>query len=90
MMIACNDDAMVDYRNNTRILTDRSPDTTLVTLHGGSHTGLAGVADWLFRWFDNPDSVGCWALRGNIDEQPEVPAYFMPCCVDNLLNQIPG
>lgn len=35
------------------------------------------MADWLFRWFDNPDSAGCWALRGNIDEQAEVPAYFM-------------
>ena len=77
MMIAGDIDAMVDYRDNTGILADWSPDTTLVTLHGGSHTGLAGVAGWLFRWFDNPDSVGCRALRGNIDEQPEVPADFM-------------
>ena len=77
MMIAGDIDAMVDYQDNIEVLADWSPETTRVTLHGGSHTGFAGVAGWLMRWLDNPDSVGCWALRGRIDEQPEVPEGFM-------------
>ena len=77
MMIAGDIDAMVDYRDNIEVLADWSPDTTVVTLHDGSHTGFAGVAGWLFRWLDNPDSVGCWALRGKINGQLVVPDGFM-------------
>ncbi len=77
MVIAGDIDAMVDYRDNLEVLADWSPGTTLVTLHGGSHTGFAGVAGWLFRWLDNPDSVGCWAMRGRIDAQQDVPDGFM-------------
>jgi dienelactone hydrolase len=77
MMVAGDIDAMVDYRENIDALADWSPDTTIVTLHSGSHTGFAGLAAWLFRWLDNPDSVGCWALRGKINGQLEVPDGFM-------------
>ena len=77
MMIAGDIDAMVDYRQNAALLRTWLPDATLVTLHGGSHTGFAGVAARLFRWVDNPDSVGCWAMRGKVDGQLDVPEHFM-------------
>jgi predicted dienelactone hydrolase len=76
MMIAGDIDAIVDYAQNAALLSSWLPDATLVTLHGGSHTGFAGMSR-LFRWFDNPDSIGCWALRGKLDDTPEVPDSFI-------------
>jgi hypothetical protein len=67
---------MVDYSQNAALLGGWLPDATLVTLHGGSHTGFAGMSR-LFRWFDNPDSIGCWAMRGKLDDMPEVPDRFI-------------
>jgi len=77
MMIAGDIDAMVDYPENAALLNNWVPDATLVTLRGGSHTGFAGIAAQLFRWLDNPDSIGCWAIRGKIDGQLVVPDNFM-------------
>ena len=77
MMIAGDIDAMVDYPENAALLGNRVPDATLVTLRGGSHTGFAGMAAQLFRWVDNPDSIGCWAIRGKIDGQIDVPDNFI-------------
>ena len=77
MAIAGDIDAMVDYPQNAALLGTWVPDATLVTVHSGSHTGFAGLAAQLFRWFDNPDIIGCWALRGEIDDQLVVPDNFM-------------
>ena len=35
------------------------------------------MAARLFRWVDNPDSIGCWAMRGKLDGPLEVPENFM-------------
>ena len=77
MMIAADIDAMVDYQQNAVQFRAWLPDATLVTLHGGSHTGFAGMAAQLFRWVDNPDSVGCWAMRGTLDDALDVPDDFI-------------
>jgi predicted dienelactone hydrolase len=77
MMIAGDIDAMIDYPSNAAQLGTWVPDATLVTLHGGSHTGFAGIAASLFRWVDNPDSIGCWAMRGALDDAPDMPENFM-------------
>lgn len=69
LMIAGDVDAMVDYSSNAQQLQEHVPEATLVTLRGGSHTGFAGITALLLRWFDNPDSMGCWMLRRKIDEQ---------------------
>ena len=76
MMIAGDIDAMVDYQRNAVQFRTRVPEATLVTLQGGSHTGFAGMAARLFRWVDNPDSVGCWAMRGTLDNALDVPDDF--------------
>ena len=68
MMIAADIDAMVDYQQNAVQFRTWLPDATFVTLQGGSHTGFAGMAARLFRWVDNPDSIGCWAMRGTLDD----------------------
>ena len=77
MMIAADIDAMVDYQQNAVQFRAWLPDATFVTLQGGSHTGFAGMAARLFRWVDNPDSVGCWAMRGTLDDALDVPDDFM-------------
>ena len=77
MMIAADIDAMVDYRQNAAEIRTWAPAATLVTLHGGSHTGFAGIAAPLFRWVDNPDSIGCRAMRGALDDAPDLPDNFM-------------
>jgi predicted dienelactone hydrolase len=76
MMIAGDIDAMVDYQRNALQFRTWVPEATLVTLQGGSHTGFAGMAARLFRWVDNPDSVGCWAMRGTLDDALDVPDDF--------------
>ena len=77
MMMAADIDAMVDYQQNAAQFREWVPDATLVTLHGGSHTGFADIAARLFRWVDNPDSIGCWAMRGTLDDALDVPDDFM-------------
>ena len=77
MMIAADIDAMVDYQRNAAQFRTWVPGATLVTLQGGSHTGFAGMAARLFRWVDNPDSVGCWAMRGTLDDALHVPPDFI-------------
>jgi len=76
MMAAADIDAMVDYQKNAAQLRTWLPAATLVTLHGGSHTGFAGIAAQLFRWVDNPDSIGCRAMRGKLDDALDVPDNF--------------
>jgi len=77
MMIAGDIDAMVDYQRNAAQFRTWVPGATLVTLQGGSHTGFAGMAARLFRWVNNPDSVGCWAMRRTLDDALNVPDSFI-------------
>jgi hypothetical protein len=77
MMIAGDIDAMVDYRRNAEALRAWRPGATLATIRGGSHTGFAGISARLLRWLDNPDSLGCWALRGKFDNRPDMPDDFL-------------
>ena len=77
MMITGDIDAMVDYQRNAVQFRTWVPEATLVTLQDGSHTGFAGMAARLFRWVDNPDSVGCWAMRRTLDNALDVPPDFI-------------
>ena len=77
MMIAADIDAMVDYPRNAAQFKVWVPGATLVTLQDGSHTAFAGMAAKLFRWVDNPDSIGCWAMRGTLDDALDMPDNFM-------------
>lgn len=71
LMIAGDIDAMVDYQGNAMALRERAPQTTLATLRGGSHTGFAGIASPFLAWLDNPDSLGCWFLRNQLEREPK-------------------
>ncbi len=64
LMVAGDIDAIVDYPSNARPVLERVPGGRLLTLEGGSHVGFTDVAASIFRWLDNPDSVGCDGLEG--------------------------
>jgi hypothetical protein len=66
MMVATPQDAMVSYEANAANMKDKYPATVLVTIDGASHAGFGSQAKWL-RWMDNPDSLGCDTLEGNVD-----------------------
>jgi predicted dienelactone hydrolase len=67
LVIASPDDAFVDYATNAAPLVDRSPGAALLTVSGASHAGFAHVSARVFRFWPNPDSVGCWYLRRRVD-----------------------
>lgn len=71
MMIAGDIDAMVPYEQNALPITSKDPDSILVTIEGGSHTGFADIASILFRWVENPDSIGCSSIKKNIPRNVE-------------------
>lgn len=77
MMIAGDIDAMVDYQRHAVQFRAWVPEATLVTLQDGSHTGFAGMSARLFRWVDNADGIGCWAMRGALDDALNVPDSFI-------------
>lgn len=66
MMVAADDDAIVDYGTNARPVPQKVPGAVLVTLEGGSHTGFADPARFL-RFLDNPDDLGCAAVTANLE-----------------------
>ncbi|KGE03065.1 alpha/beta hydrolase family protein [Pseudohaliea rubra] len=70
LMLAGRDDVLVPWEANARPIPAKVPGGELVTLAQGSHTGFAGGTAWL-RWMDNPDALGCWAVKRNIDEGEE-------------------
>jgi predicted dienelactone hydrolase len=67
LMIASPDDAVVEFERNGATLLERAPTAALLTVHGASHTGFAGPAR-LFRFWPNPDVVGCWMLERHVDD----------------------
>lgn len=70
LMLAADIDALVDYQANAVPVLDKIAGSQLVTITGGSHTGFVDPARYL-RWMDNPDSIGCKQVLGNIDADDE-------------------
>jgi hypothetical protein len=69
-MLAGRDDVLVPWEANARPIPGKVPGGELVTLAQGSHTAFAGGMAWL-RWMKNPDALGCWAVKRNIEEGEE-------------------
>ena len=67
MMLASDQDVVVNFQDNALPVIERVPGAQLVTLTKGSHTGFA-AASGLLRWFDNPDTVACYVVLSNLKE----------------------
>ena len=75
LMLAGDIDALVPYATNAEPVPDIVAHSELVTVTGASHTGFAGPAAPL-RWMDNPDAIGCYMVKDNVDESlSEEPWY---------------
>lgn len=69
MMIAGSADAIVPYEANAAPIPAKADNSLLVTLDKGSHTGFAGMATILFRWFNHPDEMVCPMLLDGLDRE---------------------
>jgi len=72
LMLAGDIDALVPYPTNAAPVMDKIPLSQLVTVSGGSHTGFAGTAAPM-RWLSNPDWLGCYMIKQNIEDSSEEP-----------------
>jgi hypothetical protein len=62
MYIAGTADAIVPYRENAQPMLKKYKNSVLVALESGSHVGFIDMAPMVFRWFNNPDKLGCVGL----------------------------
>lgn len=67
MMIAGTRDAVIPYEENALPILDKAPQSVLVSLEGGSHTGFARIASTLMRWLDHPDKLICPMLTRGLE-----------------------
>jgi pimeloyl-ACP methyl ester carboxylesterase len=88
MYIGGTADAIVPYRENAQPIPKKYPHSVLVTLDSGDHIGFIDMAPALFRWFDNPDKIGCVALMRGLKKAQESSQAGKP--PDNLGELIGG
>jgi predicted dienelactone hydrolase len=68
LMIAADQDALVNYVTNAQPVLERVGGATLININGGSHIGFSNFATYL-RWLNNPDIVACWAVMRNLPNE---------------------
>jgi predicted dienelactone hydrolase len=70
LMVAGTADAMVDFPSHAAPIPQKVARGGLIAIEGASHAGFAAFADMFpLRLLDNPDSIGCWALVGNLESR---------------------
>jgi dienelactone hydrolase len=67
LMLAGDEDVVIDYAANAPLALERVPTGRLVTIHGATHVGFDDSATGLLRLFPNPDVVACWWLARTLD-----------------------
>lgn len=78
MLVFGDGDVIVPYAANATPVLEKYANSTLVSLHNGSHAGFAQPAATLMRFIDNPDGVGCRAvLEGLGDDLAGQNGQFM-------------
>ncbi len=70
LMLAADIDALVPYDEHALPVLDRVQRSSLVTITGGTHMGLAGYTG-ILRWLENADAIGCYSIMNNIDTEEE-------------------
>lgn len=70
LAIAGTADALIEHRRNAADIPRRAANAALVTIDGGSHLGFTGLADPMFRFSDNPDTLGCGAVMAVLGDDP--------------------
>jgi predicted dienelactone hydrolase len=70
LAIAGTSDALIEHRRHAADIPMRVSNASLVTIDGGSHLGFVGMADPMFRFSDNPDTLGCAAVMAVLGDDP--------------------
>ena len=74
MMIAGTYDVLVPYETNALPITEKVPNAWLVSIDRASHTAFAGPTA-AFRFLDNVDVLGCWAVLRATKNDLQEPWY---------------
>ena len=74
MMIGGTYDVLVPYETNAAPIQAKSPDAWLLSIEGGAHTAFSGPTA-AFRFLDNVDVIGCWAVLRNTEGDLDEPWY---------------
>ncbi|MCG8414902.1 MAG: hypothetical protein MI746_11850 [Pseudomonadales bacterium] len=77
LAIAGTADALIEYRRNAQDIPQRSPQSQLITIEGGTHLGFTGISEPYLRFMDNPDSFACYAVLGALDGDPNEPLQLL-------------
>jgi predicted dienelactone hydrolase len=67
VMIAGDQDVVIDYASNAPLVSERVAGGQLVTIAGGSHAGFDDLASGALRVLPNPDVLACWWLSLTLD-----------------------
>ena len=70
LMLGGDIDALVPFRSNALPVLEKVPNSQLVTVFDGSHTGFSGPAAML-RFMSNPDTLGCYVVEQNIADDTD-------------------
>ena len=74
MMIGGTYDVLVPFETNAAPIQSKAPDAWLLSIEGGAHTAFSGPAA-AFRFLDNVDVIGCWAVLRNTEGDLDEPWY---------------
>lgn len=89
LMLASDQDVVINYQANAREVLERVSGAKLVTISGASHTGFSGLATHL-RWLNNPDSIGCALVLSSIDIAEDEPWHDLLGTPEQGIIQDPG
>jgi hypothetical protein len=76
MMIGGTYDVLVPYQTNALPIQGKAPDAWLLSIEGGAHTAFSGPTA-AFRFLDNVDVIGCWAVLRNTEGDLDEPWYHL-------------
>lgn len=74
MMIGGAYDVLVPFESNAANIQDKDSDAWLVSIERGAHTAFSGPTA-AFRFLDNVDVIGCWAVLRSIEGDMDDPWY---------------
>ncbi len=69
LMLAGDQDVVIDYATNAPLVLERVPHGRLVTIHGGNHVGFTDESTGILRALPNADTEACWLLSWTLDLQ---------------------
>ena len=69
LAIAGTADALLAFQGHAADIPARVANASLVAIAGGSHLGFIGLADPLFRFMNNPDTIGCEGVLAAVEDE---------------------